>query len=189
MGPSWSSPQTATSWRIEGASAASPRPITPAGSGGRGQVKAGSHGIRCERPSPYRAHRSDRPAQAPGVRSLWRRLFHVARGAPMCGKSRGIFNNRSPGGRPHAADGSAGRIPQVTPHQLPGVGALRIDVHRDCILRASVRRHRSRFVRGRFDRSDRRAPPERLCSVTGPAPRSVLPRKTVMPARSSASPC
>ena len=188
MGPSWSSPQAAPSWRTEGA-ASSPRRTTPVGSGGRGQVGAGSHGIQFERPPPHRAYRSDRPAQAPGVRSLWRRSFHVVRGAPICGTRRGIFNSRSPGGRPHAADGSAGRIPQVTPHQLPGVGALRIDVHRDCILRASVRRHRSRFVRGRFDRSDRRAPPERLRSVAGPVPRSVLPRKTVMPARSSASPC
>jgi hypothetical protein len=142
MGQSWWSPAT-PSWRTEGAAVWSPRRTATVGSGGRGQVGAGSHGIRCERPPPYRAYRSDRPAQAPGVLSLWRPSFHAVRGAPICGTSRGIFNNRSPGGRSHAADGSAGRIPQVTPHQLPGVGALLIDVHRDCILRASVRRHRN----------------------------------------------
>ena len=73
----------------------------------------------------------------------------------------------------------------VVPHQATAAFATchRNAAHHRCLevvaraWPASVRRHRSRFVRGRFNRSDRRAPPERLCSVTGPAPRSVLPRE------------
>ncbi len=49
-------------------------------------------------------------------------------------------------------------------------------------LRTTVRRHRSRLIRGCFGRSDRRAPPERPSSPAGAACKCAVSRKTRMAA-------
>jgi hypothetical protein len=56
------------------------------------------------------------------------------------------------------------------------------------MLRASVRRHRSRLVRGGFCRSDRRSRPVRSTPAAWAGRNTFMPRKADLPARSAAAP-